>query len=206
MKKKQHITAFYLEALMMIVVFISIILVLTQVFGSARSQSAGARRLTEAVTLAQNTAEAVSASSPPQDLQQILGGASCADLSEDGAAGEATVTVWYDTDMRPVQANAQAGSQDAADANAAGSETADAKAADINAAGSETADANAAEAYTADSYTMDRDATGVLMVQTRWMPASGARSGMIDARITVFEASAGSKVYELETSVFPSGK
>ena len=72
MKRKQHITAFYLETLLMIVVFISIILVLTRVFGSARVQSVQAKELTTAVTLAQNTAEAVSASGSPQELQAIL--------------------------------------------------------------------------------------------------------------------------------------
>ena len=72
MKRKQHITAFYLETLLMIVVFISIILVLTRVFGSARVQSVEAKQLTSAVTLAQNTAEAVSASRSPEELLQIL--------------------------------------------------------------------------------------------------------------------------------------
>ena len=59
MKKNGPITAFYLETLLLIVVFIGIILVLTQVFGLSRTQSREARRLTDAVILAQNGAEAV---------------------------------------------------------------------------------------------------------------------------------------------------
>ena len=39
MKRNGHITAFYLETLLLIVVFIGIILVLTQVFGLGRVQS-----------------------------------------------------------------------------------------------------------------------------------------------------------------------
>ena len=63
MKKNGHITAFYLETLLLIVVFIGIILILTQVFGLGRVQSVEAGRLTDAVILAQNAAEAVSAAS-----------------------------------------------------------------------------------------------------------------------------------------------
>ena len=57
MKKNGHITGFYLETLLLIVVFIAIILVLTQVFGLAQVQSVRAKQLTEAVTLAGNAAE-----------------------------------------------------------------------------------------------------------------------------------------------------
>ena len=102
MKKKQHITAFYLETLLMIAVFVSIILVLTRVFGSARAQSAKAKNLTAAVTLAQNAAEAVSASKSPQDLLALLGTDGNALLQEDASTGEALVTAVYDTDLHPV--------------------------------------------------------------------------------------------------------
>lgn len=102
MKKKQHITAFYLETLLMIVVFIAIILVLTRVFGSARVQSTRAKRLTAAVTLAQNAAEAVSAAQTPQDLVEILNEGGNAILQEDAAAGAALVTAAYDGEMNPV--------------------------------------------------------------------------------------------------------
>ena len=47
MKKNGHVTGFYLETLLLIVVFLLIVLVLTQVFGLAQVQSAEAGRLTE---------------------------------------------------------------------------------------------------------------------------------------------------------------
>ena len=42
MKKKQHITAFYMEMLVLTAVFIVVILILTQVFALSRGQSARA--------------------------------------------------------------------------------------------------------------------------------------------------------------------
>ena len=74
MKKNGQITAFYIEALLLIVVFLAIILVLTQVFGLARQQSIAAGQLTDAVTLAGNAAEAVSASADPDELFHLLDG------------------------------------------------------------------------------------------------------------------------------------
>ena len=105
MKRKQHITAFYLETLLLIVVFISIILVLTRVFGRARVQSVEAKRLTAAVTLAQNTAEAVSASGSPQDLLDLLNEKNNAVLQSADAADDpasTVITALYDEDLQPV--------------------------------------------------------------------------------------------------------
>ena len=72
MKKSGHITAFYVETLLLIVVFITIILLLTQVFGLARRQSADARELTDAVVLASNAAEALEAAGSPEELLALL--------------------------------------------------------------------------------------------------------------------------------------
>ena len=96
MKRKQHITAFYLETLLMIVVFISIILVLTRVFGRARLQSVEAKRLTAGVTLAQNTAEAVSASGSPQDLLDLLNEKNNAILQTADDTEETVIITLYD--------------------------------------------------------------------------------------------------------------
>ena len=68
--KRQQLTTFYLEALLLIAVFVAMILVLTGVFGTARAQSVEARRLTQAVTLAANAAETVAAS---DSLEQAAG-------------------------------------------------------------------------------------------------------------------------------------
>lgn len=69
---KKHITAFYLETLMLVAVFVGIILVLTGIFGQARAQSVAARQLTQAVALAENAAEAVSAAGTSQELEALL--------------------------------------------------------------------------------------------------------------------------------------
>lgn len=70
--KKQQLTSFYLEALLLIVVFVAMILVLTGVFGASRAQSAQAQRLTNAVMLASNAAEAVAAADSPEELAVLL--------------------------------------------------------------------------------------------------------------------------------------
>ena len=97
MKRNGQITAFYFETLLLIVVFLAIILVLTQVFGLARQQTAAARRLTDAVTLAGNAAEAVSASADPAELLKLL--------NENGNAEElpdaSGVKAFYDNEKNP---------------------------------------------------------------------------------------------------------
>ena len=97
MKKQSHITGFYLETLMLIVVFVLIILVLTQVFGLAKMQSTRAKELNGAVILAQNAAEAAAASETPEELLKLL--------NENGNAVPMTepagVTVRYDRDLNP---------------------------------------------------------------------------------------------------------
>lgn len=72
--KRQQLTSFYLEALLLVVIFVAMILVLTGVFGAARAQSAAARRLTQAVTLAANAAEAVSAADSLEQAATLLDG------------------------------------------------------------------------------------------------------------------------------------
>ncbi len=72
MKKDGHITSFYIETLLLIIVFIGMILVITQIFGEARLASDRAKILTDAVTLAQNAAEDFEAADSPQTLQQLL--------------------------------------------------------------------------------------------------------------------------------------
>lgn len=97
MKKNGHITAFYLETLLLIVVFIGIILILTQVFGLGRVQSVEAKRLTNSVTLAANAAEAFSAADGAEELLAFL--------NENGNAAALPDTLGvaarYDADMKP---------------------------------------------------------------------------------------------------------
>lgn len=70
--KKQELSSFYLEALLLVAVFVAMILVLTGVFGAARSQSRQARQLTSAVTLSANAAEAAAAADSPEELAALL--------------------------------------------------------------------------------------------------------------------------------------
>ena len=70
--KRQQLTSFYLEALLLVVIFVAMILVLTGVFGAARVQSTSARRLSQAVTIAANAAEAVSASDSLEQAAALL--------------------------------------------------------------------------------------------------------------------------------------
>lgn len=95
MKKKNTVTAFYIETLLLVAVFMAVILVITQVFGMGRIESDGAGALTDAVTLAQNAAEAVSVSKSAAEVAAVLdenGSASCTDN---------TVEARYAPDMTP---------------------------------------------------------------------------------------------------------
>lgn len=95
MKKHQHITAFYVETLLLIGVFVAVILVLTHVFGIGRSMSGQARRLNDAVCLAQNAAEAVSAARSPEDVIALL------DQGGNVRAVEGGIEAGYDGDRNP---------------------------------------------------------------------------------------------------------
>lgn len=95
--KKHHITAFYLETLLLILVFVSIILVLTDVFGLGHVQSVSAEELNTAVCLAQNAAEAVSASDSVEGLLALLDEGGNAEIMPDAAG----VAARYDAAMEP---------------------------------------------------------------------------------------------------------
>lgn len=97
MKKNHSVTAFYIETLLLIVVFLSIILVLTQIFGLARMQSASARQLTDAVTLAGNAAEAFSGSESKNAMLQLFN-----ERDNAGALPEGNgVFARYDASLQP---------------------------------------------------------------------------------------------------------
>ena len=96
MKNKEHLTAFYLETLLLIVVFVGIILVLTQVFGLSRKRSGEALALNSAVCLSQNAAEAFLAAETEEEFVSLL--------NENGNAAEQEencLTASYDLSMNP---------------------------------------------------------------------------------------------------------
>lgn len=91
----KRVTSFYVETLLLIVVFVAVILALTQVFGLAKKQSEEARLLTGAVTLAQNAAEAFSAADSAESLLSVL------DENGNAVLSNGTVTASYGADMKP---------------------------------------------------------------------------------------------------------
>ena len=91
----KRVTSFYVETLILIVVFVAVILALTQVFGLAKKQSEEAKLLTGAVTLAQNAAEAFSAADSPESLFALL------DEGGNAVLEAGTVTASYGADMKP---------------------------------------------------------------------------------------------------------
>ena len=93
--KKQQMTAFYLEALLLVLVFVAMILVLTGVFGAARVQSREARLLNSAVTLASNGAEAFAAAGSPEALAAIL------DENGNARVTQSGVCAGYEEDLSP---------------------------------------------------------------------------------------------------------
>ena len=95
MKTRRLITSFYVEALLLVAVFVIVILVTTQVFGLGRQESFEAKLLTNAVCLAENAAEAVSAVGSEEELAALM--------DEDGNATLAAgaVLVRYAEDMTP---------------------------------------------------------------------------------------------------------
>jgi predicted negative regulator of RcsB-dependent stress response len=100
MKRKEHITSFYLETLLLIIVFVGIILVLTQVFGLARSTSVQAKEKTSAVCLCQNAAEAFAAAESSQELLDLLNQNHNASL-ESADDNRGFIKAFYDTDRNP---------------------------------------------------------------------------------------------------------
>ena len=95
--KKAGWSSFYSEALLLVVIFVALVLVLTGVFTAARAQSASARRLSRAVTIAANTAEAVSAAADGDELLALLNENGNA-AAMDGSEG---VTAFYAADGTP---------------------------------------------------------------------------------------------------------
>jgi hypothetical protein len=83
----------------MIIIFVMVILVLTQVLGSSKERSMEARHETNAVCLAQNTAQAVAASRDIEDLKKLLDERNNAKTLEKD--GEKFVNVSYDEALNP---------------------------------------------------------------------------------------------------------
>lgn len=101
-KKKRHITAFYIETLILAAVFTMVILVLTRVFAWSGRLGQRAEILTSAVHLAENAAEAVAASDSLEDVKALLGKNGNGEFLE-GEMGEdgGILRIWYDDAGHP---------------------------------------------------------------------------------------------------------
>ena len=95
MNKSRHLTAFYIETLLLTVTLILVALVLTRMFGAGSIQSASAKNLTAAVGLAENAAEAMSASKSPEDLLTYL------NENNNAVCEDTLVTAYYTDDLEP---------------------------------------------------------------------------------------------------------
>lgn len=93
--KRQQLTSFYLEALLLVSAFVAMILVLTGVFGAARAQSRSAQLLTQAVRLASNAAEAEHASDSPDHTAVLL------DEGGNVRSDDTRLEAWYLSDGSP---------------------------------------------------------------------------------------------------------
>lgn len=95
MKEKSATTAFYLETLLLVLAFAAMVLTMARMFGVARARSREAGVLTNAVCLAENAAEAFSASTDPETLAALL------DEGGNVRQENGQIVAGYNTDMSP---------------------------------------------------------------------------------------------------------
>ena len=181
--KRRHITAFYLETLILIIVFIGVILVLVRVFGISREKSETARLLTGAVSLSENAAEAVAASASPEEAAALL--------NENGNA------VVLDAEAQDVAALFNENDND----NAADAE-AQAAAAPLNE--NFNAAVPDAAALIAAYYNTDQSPSpeGSLCVLITWEPEETLSGTLVSSQISVWYREEREPLYTLNTAVF----
>lgn len=95
--EKSRITAFYMETLVLAVIFIVVILALIRIFSLSVRMSSQAEELTRAVRLAENGAEAAAASESGEKLARLLDENGNVTVREDGS-----ILAEYDRDMKPL--------------------------------------------------------------------------------------------------------
>ena len=111
MNKERSMTAFYLETLLMVLIFVLVIVIISQVLGLAKEKSREADQLNSAVCIALNAAEAVEAADSSKDLRKLLDETGSADMArQDGAP---TISIWYDHSMQPLTEEEASAADDA---------------------------------------------------------------------------------------------
>ena len=98
MKDRARFSAFYIEALLLVLILVAVILTLAQVFALGQVQSRRAKLLTEGVCLAVNAAEAASASDSPEKLASLLDEDGNTEIVKEEVP---TVRAFYSPGMRP---------------------------------------------------------------------------------------------------------
>lgn len=74
MKDRRRTTAFYMEMILLVAVLTGVVLMLADVFTTAKEQSSQAKTLTTAVRLAENAAEIVAGIQDRSEMVDMLGG------------------------------------------------------------------------------------------------------------------------------------
>ena len=97
-RKRSHSTAFYLETLLMILVFVTVILLLTQVFGASMRLSRDADVRTTAVTLSESVDQACLATVDDAELLAILTGNG---TGYGSVTGKGSLEVYFGEDLKP---------------------------------------------------------------------------------------------------------
>ena len=97
--RKRTYTAFYVEALLLVLALLAVVLILAQCFAAAERTRGNAKQLTEAVHLARNAAEAAAGAESPEALAQLLADGA-------GNATESGLQIPYNEDMEPDPAGA----------------------------------------------------------------------------------------------------
>lgn len=102
----RRVTAFYIEALILVALLTVVVLVLTWVFAWSGRKSREAALLTEAVHLAENGAEAVASAEKIEEVRALLEENGNAEIfagtaAESFEAASCTLRLCYDGDLKP---------------------------------------------------------------------------------------------------------
>ena len=99
MKRGSRTNALVVELMIAVLFFMLASTILARVFGFGKLESQSAKLLTNSVCLAENAAEAVSASESPEQLLELLD--TCGNASSAEENGIRRIRVTYDADMTP---------------------------------------------------------------------------------------------------------
>ncbi len=97
----RRVTAFYIEALILVALLTMVVLVLTWIFAWSGQRSKKAALLTAAVHLAENGAEAVASSESIEEVRELLEENGNAEISGQATEDGSSLRLYYDNDLKP---------------------------------------------------------------------------------------------------------